>query len=308
MLLIWPCDSGLLRRHWVNRMWLLQGRGLLSQFSPFRYFPHFPLLSKKMVAIEYHVYIWQVSPQLSCGDTCQIWMWFMESNSYFCKIENFAYGEISERSFSNPHPSAGKVTLKSLGNIGQHMAALKRNMMTSSNENIFRVTGPLYGEFTGHRWIPLTKASDQRFDVFFDLRLNKRFSKQLRRRWFETSSRSLRVTVMKSSKTVHTYQDAMCAYTDQWLKTGVIDALFVIVIFRHRYRLLVLPVCQHAEPLLTYQNFATPVIFQQKYSTFHSTKFEIFSAHCQTFCRLPHCSCMVICRNGSKFIGSWVDT
>ena len=33
-------------------------------------------------------------------------------------------------------------------------------MMTSSNGNIFRVTGPLLGEFTGHRWIPLTKASD----------------------------------------------------------------------------------------------------------------------------------------------------
>ena len=31
-------------------------------------------------------------------------MWFMESNRYFCKIENFAYGEINERSFSNPHP------------------------------------------------------------------------------------------------------------------------------------------------------------------------------------------------------------
>ena len=29
-----------------------------------------------------------------------------------------------------------------------------RNMMTSSNGNIFRVTGPLCGEFTGHRWIP----------------------------------------------------------------------------------------------------------------------------------------------------------
>ena len=24
-------------------------------------------------------------------------------------------------------------------------------LMTSSNENIFRVTGPLYGEFSGHR-------------------------------------------------------------------------------------------------------------------------------------------------------------
>ena len=80
------------------------GWGLLSQFSPFRYFPHLPLLSKQTLGIEYHVYIWQVSPQLSCGETCQIWMWFRESNRYFCKIENFAYGEISERSFSNPHP------------------------------------------------------------------------------------------------------------------------------------------------------------------------------------------------------------
>ena len=32
--------------------------------------------------------------------------------------------------------------------------------MTSSNGNICHVTGPLWGEFTGHRWIPLTKASD----------------------------------------------------------------------------------------------------------------------------------------------------
>ena len=33
-------------------------------------------------------------------------------------------------------------------------------MMTSSNGIIFRVTGSLCGEFTCHRWIPLTKASD----------------------------------------------------------------------------------------------------------------------------------------------------
>ena len=30
--------------------------------------------------------------------------------------------------------------------------------MTSTNGNIFRVTGPLCGESTGHRWIPLTKS------------------------------------------------------------------------------------------------------------------------------------------------------
>ena len=33
------------------------------------------------------------------------------------------------------------------------------SMMTSSNGNIFRVTGHLCGEFTGPRWLPRTKAS-----------------------------------------------------------------------------------------------------------------------------------------------------
>ena len=34
------------------------------------------------------------------------------------------------------------------------------NLMTSSNGTIFQVIGHLCGEFTGHRWISLTKASD----------------------------------------------------------------------------------------------------------------------------------------------------
>ena len=34
------------------------------------------------------------------------------------------------------------------------------SMITSSNGSIFRVTGPLWEESTGHRWIPLTKASN----------------------------------------------------------------------------------------------------------------------------------------------------
>ena len=44
-------------------------------------------------------------------------------------------------------------------------------MMTSSNGSNFRVTGPLCGKFTGHRFIPLTKASDAELWCFFDLRL-----------------------------------------------------------------------------------------------------------------------------------------
>ena len=38
--------------------------------------------------------------------------------------------------------------------------------MTSSNGNIFRVTGPLCGEFTCHRWIPPTNASDMELWCF----------------------------------------------------------------------------------------------------------------------------------------------
>ena len=50
--------------------------------------------------------------------------------------------------------------------------------MTSSNGNMFRVT------------------VTQSFDVFFDLRLNKRLSEQSRRRWLETHRAHYDVTVM----------------------------------------------------------------------------------------------------------------
>ena len=58
-------------------------------------------------------------------------------------------------------------------------------MMTSSKGNIFHVTGQLCGEFTGLR--PVTRS----FDVFFYLRLNKKFSKQWWGWWIETPSRLL---------------------------------------------------------------------------------------------------------------------
>ena len=48
--------------------------------------------------------------------------------------------------------------------------------MTSSNGNIFRVTGPLCGEFTGPGEFPAQRPVTRSFDVFFDLRPNKRLS------------------------------------------------------------------------------------------------------------------------------------
>ena len=69
--------------------------------------------------------------------------------------------------------------------------------MTSSNGNIFRITGPLWGESTGDLQRPVTRS----FDVFLDLRLNKRLGKQSRSRIFGTPWRSnYDVTVMVPHK------------------------------------------------------------------------------------------------------------
>ena len=63
--------------------------------------------------------------------------------------------------------------------------------MTSPNGNIFRVTGPLCVEFTGPGEFPTQRPVTRSFDVFFDLRLYKRLSKQPWGWWFETPSWSL---------------------------------------------------------------------------------------------------------------------
>ena len=72
----------------------------------------------------------------------------------------------------------------------------KTHIMTSSNGNSFRVIGPMYGEFIGHRWITLTKASDAELCCFLWSAYENRLSKQSRRRRFETPSHSLDITVM----------------------------------------------------------------------------------------------------------------
>ena len=66
----------------------------------------------------------------------------------------------------NPHTSPLHVqaptTFHHPANIEHHRC----DMVTSSNGNLFRVTGHLCGEFTGHRWISRTKASDAEFWFF----------------------------------------------------------------------------------------------------------------------------------------------
>ena len=43
------------------------------------------------------------------------------------------------------------------------------HMMTSSNGSISSVTSPLCGEFTGHRWSPLTKTGDAELWCFLSI-------------------------------------------------------------------------------------------------------------------------------------------
>ena len=61
-------------------------------------------------------------------------------------------------------------------------------MMTSSNEDIFRVTGHLCGEFTVPGEFSTQRPVTRSFDVYFDLRPNEGLSKQLWGWWFETQS------------------------------------------------------------------------------------------------------------------------
>ena len=50
--------------------------------------------------------------------------------------------------------------------------------MMSSHGNLALITGPLWGESTGHRWIPLSGPVTESFDGFFDVYTDKVLNKQ----------------------------------------------------------------------------------------------------------------------------------
>ena len=69
--------------------------------------------------------------------------------------------------------------------------SIAANMMTSSNGKSFRVTGHLSGNSPVPGEFPAQRPVMQGFDVFFDLRPDKRLSKQSWGWWLETPSHSL---------------------------------------------------------------------------------------------------------------------
>ena len=95
------------------------------------------------------------------------------------------------------HNNAGwYAIINDLSSLVAHLCH-NRNTVIAHDDVIkwkhYYVTDPLCGEFTGHRWIPRTKASDAKLWCFLWSApgLNKRLGKQSRGWWFETPSRIL---------------------------------------------------------------------------------------------------------------------
>ena len=75
-------------------------------------------------------------------------------------FDNYSYDNGDGKRWTEAQTCVRNTTLR-LGDQGLKVACLlicfEQLMMTSSNGNIFRVTGPLCGEFTSHQWIPRTR-------------------------------------------------------------------------------------------------------------------------------------------------------
>ena len=102
--------------------------------------------------------IWQTSRHFQC--------YHISYREIFYNIRNIGQMQRMNMSMSFPNWSLQRRHLRImrliwlLARLIWLVDSSFRLMMTSSNGNIFRVTGHLFGEFTGLRWISHTKASD----------------------------------------------------------------------------------------------------------------------------------------------------
>ena len=106
-----------------------------------------------------------------------IYIW-LSVNVWCCGITTYMYtlGQTPDYQDTN------KVIAKDMEKTGRYQTT----MMTTSNGQIFRVTGHLCGEFTVPGEFPAQRPETRSFDVFFDLHRNKRLSRQSWGWWFET--------------------------------------------------------------------------------------------------------------------------
>ena len=122
-------------------------------------------------------HIRQVLPQLSCGDTCQIWMWFKESNRYHCKINNFAYREIEKGALvtTTPGLKAPWESYWMIDNIFKNIsyANICKNMCFSCSNHVYLNTNHTIHEHNKANLRGLIAATC--LVILLKLDLNRRF-------------------------------------------------------------------------------------------------------------------------------------
>ena len=138
-------------------------------------------------------------------------MWI--SRSIFCHRPNVCHNALVKRVYN----LAKQLRILAIyqRRIRHAIPSILVYMITSSNGNIFCVTSPLWRKPSITGGFPSQRPVTQPFDVFFHLRLNKRLSKQLRRRWFETLSSPLwrhRTEPQKDWNRIHRFLDARMVY------------------------------------------------------------------------------------------------
>ena len=101
-------------------------------------------------------------------------------------------------------------------------------MMASSYGSIFRVTGPLCGEFTGHRWILLTKASDAELGCFWMPACCTQVLMYSIKNWNSCCVEFIKGKHKKNAFTIHLYQISIlrCRW---WLKCVLVKTLIYTV-------------------------------------------------------------------------------
>ena len=134
------------------------------------------LQSHHVYVITYPVKVWD-----DLGYTVEVWEWISSFIQHFingCNYLSMLWLKLIHVSETDPRECANLLVVLAeylsvcTNDIVEKELSVKIIMIlvnscipqwimrTSSNGNIFRVTGPLCGEFTGHRWIPRTKAGE----------------------------------------------------------------------------------------------------------------------------------------------------
>ena len=108
------------------------------------------------------------------------WCWVVSFRGNDVSVDVYNYNKTEQFSRDRVH--------NSLWALNGHLVC---RVMTTSNGNIFRVTGHLCGAFTGHRWIPVQRPVKWTFDVSLICAWMSDWVKPSCGWWFETPSRPL---------------------------------------------------------------------------------------------------------------------